>query len=466
MTFWAATSSRHPALYDERAALALSYEELQRALQMLAELLGKRTTKRLGFVLCNNSAGTLVAYLAALQIGDAVCLTATTLSPSGLSQLLTAYQPDWIVSPLDQRAEALSIDYERLEGPHGTAVFKRRLGAESEAIHPELALMLPTSGTTGSPKMVRLSYRALQSNAAAIAEYLALSSAERPILALPMHYSYGLSVVNSHLLAGATVLLSSSSVTSRAFWDLAAAKSATSLAGVPYTYEMLFRTGLRTLAPSSLKTATVAGGRLRANLVKHFADELRERAGRFFVMYGQTEATARISYVSPDRLYDKLGSIGVPIPGGALELSESGELVYRGANVMLGYAECRADLTLGDDLHGVLATGDLGTKDAEGYYYVTGRIKRFSKILGLRISLDDVELLLAGELSCGAACAASDEQLSIVLDDEKQVTRARELVAATYRLHPSVIRVSSTAELPRTANGKTDYAALTAMVAQ
>lgn len=284
------------------------------------------------------------------------------------------------------------------------------------------------------------------------------------MLALPMQYSYGLSVINSHLRVGATVLLGAPALTTREFWQLAATHAATSLAGVPYTYEMLRRLDVRALAPESLRVFTQAGGRLKPELVEHFAELARARAGRFYVMYGQTEATARISYVPPDRLSQKLGSIGVPIPGGELDLRENGELVYRGPNVMLGYAERRSDLARGDELLGVLHTGDLAKRDADGYYYLTGRMKRISKLFGLRLNLDDIDALLASDLPCSAACVGSDTELTIAVEDQSQLSRARELVTQTYRLHPSVVRSSFVAALPRTPAGKVDYAQLSALV--
>lgn len=460
MPFWTLSSSRHGAIIGERT---LSYRELRDRAGAYAELLGRRSSKRLGFVLCDNSPGAVVAYLAALQIEDAVCLLAASLEPALLSRLIAAYRPEWLVAP---DAQSLTVDYARSKGALGMTVYTAAESSEFPAIHPDLALLLSTSGTTGSAKMVRLSYRALAANAAAIAQYLELSSSARPITVLPIQYSYGLSVVNSHLHAEASLVLNSAPVTTRAFWDTAKAQQATSMAGVPYSYESLQRMDLNALAPTSMKVFTQAGGRLRPQLVSHFADLASARAGQFFVMYGQTEATARISYVPPSRLSDKLESIGIAIPGGELDVSPAGELVYRGANVMLGYADARSDLALGDTLQGVLNTGDLAKRDADGFYYLTGRMKRFSKLLGLRINLDDVDALLAAELACAAACTGSDTALDIAVEDHTQLARARDVVVRTYRLHASVVKVSHVAALPRTPHGKVDYAALEALVAR
>jgi len=225
-------------------------------------------------------------------------------------------------------------------------------------------LLLTTSGSTGSPKLVRLSAKNLQSNAAAIAEYLGLTREERAITVLPMNYTYGLSVINSHLHSGARILLTNAPVIQKPFWEFFHLQEATSLVGVPYTYAMYHRMGLFKMELPSLRYMTQAGGKLPAAMVKEFAQWARTRGIRFFVMYGQTEATARMSYLPPDRVIEKTASVGVAIPGGRFsildannrEITQSGvdgELVYRGPNVSLGYAESRADLEKEDENNGL-----------------------------------------------------------------------------------------------------------------
>ena len=188
-----------------------------------------------------------------------------------------------------------------------------------------------------------------------------------------MHYSYGLSVLNSHLVAGGTVVLTPHSFMRPEFWRDADQERATSFAGVPYMYETLHRLRFDPARHPTLRTFTQAGGALRRDLIAHFHGRVTEAGARLVVMYGQTEATARISYVPPERLGEKIGSIGIPIPGGTLRLErveglETGasELVYEGENVMLGYAESLADLGLGDVQQGVLRTGDLGDRRRRG----------------------------------------------------------------------------------------------------
>ncbi len=310
--------------------------------------------KSLVVLVTQNSYECLVAYLAALSAGHALLLADAATNRDLLNGLICTYAPDLILSPFEIAAPGYSsFQYSGLR-----ALLTQHVHETN--IHESLALLLNTSGSTGSPKLVRLSHGNLQANAASIRQYLQLTSAERPITSLPMSYSYGLSVINSHLLAEGTLVLTDHGVLRREFWDSIDRYQCTSFAGVPYTYQMLLQTGLLLKRGTPLRTLTQAGGALAPEYVRQMYELALQRGFRFFVMYGQTEATARIAYVPFERLGEKVGSIGTTIPGGSLELDPAtGELVYTGPNVMMGYAESREDLARGDHLQGILRTGDL-----------------------------------------------------------------------------------------------------------
>jgi acyl-CoA synthetase (AMP-forming)/AMP-acid ligase II len=284
-----------------------------------------------------------------------------------------------------------------------------------------------------------------------------------------MYYSYGLSVLNSHLVAGGTVVLTPHSFLRPEFWRDADAERATSFAGVPYMYETLFRLRFDPARHPTLRTLTQAGGALRRELIAHFHARATASGARLVVMYGQTEATARISYVPPDRLADKIGAIGVPIPGGRLRLealdrgdAPGAELIYEGDNVMMGYAESPADLALGDVQRGVLRTGDLGTVDDEGFFSVVGRLKRFAKLFGRRVSLEDVEREVESAFPVRAIATETGEGLRVCATEEPAVGDDA-LVAHLARflaVPPAAILVRRVAELPLTATGKKDYKAI------
>ena len=421
----------------------------------------KPSGKSLTMLLAQNRYESLVEYLAALNSGDALVLVDATLNRDLLLRLIETYRPDRICGSSTSAENAFPGYHERQPEDAGTKVWETEK-PEATAIHQSLALLLNTSGSTGSPKLVRLSGENLQANAASIASYLSLTEKERPITSLPMAYSYGLSVINSHLLAGATLVLSEHGVLRREFWDSVDKYGCTSIAGVPYTYQMLLQTGLLKKRGATLRTVTQAGGALTEPYVRQMHELAKERGFKFFVMYGQTEATARISYLPFKNLAAKVGSIGVAIPGGTLRVdAETSELVYSGPNVMLGYAESRDDLSKGDELHGVLNTGDLARQDADGFFYVTGRMKRFLKMFGKRFNLDEVEQIVQRHFGFPTACFGRDDLLMLAIEAGNENSDAViAMLTETFGVPKNAVRVQAVGELPRTVRGKIDYQAL------
>ncbi len=330
-----------------------------------------------------------------------------------------------------------------------------RFRTTTGGVHPDLALLLTTSGSTGNPKLVRLSAAAVRANAEQIVEVLGITADDVAITTLPLFYSYGMSVLNSHLLAGATVVLERTGIMQRTFWTAAAEHGVTSMAFVPYQYEMLRRLRFDPAKYPALRNLTQAGGRLRADLVTDFAQRMATVGGRLFVMYGQTEAAPRMATLPPDRLADRLGSVGRALPGGSFAI-EDDEVVYRGPNVMMGYAESAADLARGDEMGGVLRTGDLGRLDDEGFLFLTGRTKRMGKVFGVRINLDDVEK------NFPVAAVAGDDKLHVfaegVSDDEARGLRTK--ITEWLGTHHTGVVVRSVDGLPLLPNGKIDYRAL------
>ncbi len=334
-------------------------------------------------------------------------------------------------------------------------------------VHPDLALLLSTSGTTGSAKLVRLSHDNVRSNALAIGDYLRLTADEVALSTLPLHYSYGLSVLTSHLAAGATVVLDETSVTCGALWERAARAGVTSFAGVPHTYDLIESSGCLDRLPATLRYATVAGGRMSPERVVAWA----ARVPSLVVMYGQTEATARMAWLPPHLAGDRPGTIGVPIPGGTLRVDPVdavdpgpdgvGELVYEGPNVMLGYATTPADLARGRDLH-ELRTGDLGVQDEDGLFRVVGRLARFAKVKGLRVDLDDVEHRLGAN---GVTARVLEHQDGLAVLVRSGAAPARDRVLAGLGLPPHAVRVVPVDDLPVGSTGKRDDAPLRTLLA-
>ncbi len=415
-----------PALID--ASGTLSHGELADAVAETAEALAAPRT--LAVVKAARDRASVTAYLGAMAVGHVVLLT----DPDGPSDEVT-----------DRFVPGLSFD--------GATWEHRDLAAPD--LHPDLALLLSTSGTTGSPKLVRLSHDNLRSNAEAIAQYLGITAADRALATLPLHYCYGLSVLNSHLVAGAAVVLTDNSVVDPCTWKLAGRAGVTSFAGVPHTFSLLERGSLDRL-PHTLRLVTQAGGRLPAPDVRRWAAMGEERGFDFIVMYGQTEATARMAWLRPELASSRPDAIGEPIPGGSFRL-DGDELVYSGPNVMLGYAASRHDLSLGrtiDELH----TGDLARRAPDGLWEITGRRSRFAKPFGLRVDLERLEQTLTddGITACCMALERDGAELLGCLVQGDHPEHATTLLAAHTGLPPGAIRSVGTDAIPRTSSGKVD----------
>lgn len=458
MYFWDLQNKSDQIAIIDKQVGELTYKDLHENVQTVKNILPSSNQKQLGMILCQNKVSSIIAYLAALQNQDAVILLDEKLDEALLLNIINTYKPDWIVSADRQFHILNDYSYSNKNFYH---IWEITNDEKTVAIHPELALLLSTSGTTGSAKFVRLSYRNLQANAQSIVDYLPITTNERAITTLPMHYSYGLSVINSHLLARGTLLLTNDSIMSKEFWSFFHDHKATSFSGVPYTYQILQRLRFEKMDLPSLRYFTQAGGRLAPQLVEYFAKSAHEKGVQFFVMYGQTEATARISFVPPDRICEKTDSIGISIPNGKLSVDpDTSELLYEGPNVMMGYAECRDDLAKGNELNGLLHTGDIGSVDEEGFFYITGRMKRFIKLFGLRLNLDDVEKWIEQHQGIVSACIGNDERLQVFLENDNNIDQVKQELLKVYKLHPSVLQVKMLPKLPRLENGKINYTEL------
>jgi acyl-CoA synthetase (AMP-forming)/AMP-acid ligase II len=428
--------------------IAVITETRQVTYRALADLVSDAATtlgpgRRLVLLEASNDLTTLVHYLGALAGGHV-----SVPVPAGGDHraIMQTYSPDTV-------ADSAGIHHQRSHSAH--------------RLHDELALLMSTSGSTGSPKLVRLSSANLISNATAIAEYLGIGETDRAATTLPMSYCYGLSVVNSHLLRGAGLILTDRSVVEDEFWELFNRHRATTFSGVPHTFELLDRIGFNTMDLPHLRYVTQAGGRMEPEQVRRFATLGQRRGWQLFVMYGATEATARMAFLPPEFAMSHPEAIGRAIPGGSLSIRSgdawpdgTGELVYRGANVMLGYASRPEDLALGttvEELH----TGDIARCGRDGLYEIIGRSNRFVKLFGLRIDLDRLQSALA-ERGVTALCTESGDTLCVAAEKASKAMptagEVQRLTATVAGVPAGAVRAAIVAELPRLVSGKPDYA--------
>lgn len=412
------------------------------------------SARSLIFIITSNSYSSLVYYLACLRGNHPFLLFDEKVDFSLLSSLQELYQPNLLIK------EGLVEVYSKVE----------------HYFHKDLAMLMSTSGSTGSPKLVRLSKLNLSSNTNSISDYLEIVQDDTAITTLPMSYSYGLSVINTHLSRGASVILNNYGILTKEFWAAVVEYQVSTFSGVPFIFQTIRKLKYQRFPTSSIRYLTQAGGKLDNETLNYFSNECDKLKQKFFVMYGQTEASPRISFLPPEMLKNKIGSIGIPIPYGKLQIQDSegetitktfcqGELVYQGPNVMMGYAEKPKDFSLGDISNGILYTGDLGYFDEDGYFFLTGRAKRFIKMFGSRISLDSIDSWLASQ-GLSVVSIGKDDLLILCVDNEflQSTDLLKEKVSNKYKINANSILIHVLQFIPRNNGGKVDFAKLASLV--
>ena len=416
------------------------------------------------FCLCENSAGSLVGYLALENNGQVPLLLSAGLNGELRDNLAALYLPGYFWAPERLRTEI-----------GGEAIFAAcdyvllRTGNDAYPLHKDLSLLLTTSGSTGSPKLVRHKYGNLEANAVNVAKAFAWRPEEVGICDLPMNYTMGLNVINSHLAAGAAVLLVKANLMDPIFWEFIRENGGTSFCGVPYSYEIMRRIGFDRMDLPKLTTLAEGGGKLTDKMFLWLANYCKNSGKRFCATFGTSETSARMAFLDPTLATEKVGSIGKAIPQGELFLLDEqaqedgsmvGELGYRGPNVTMGYAICRDDLQEGDVFCGEYHTGDIARRDKDGFYYIVGRKKRFLKLFGLRVSLDETEQLLKTRFGSDFVCTGNDKQMNIFTTDGSVQEQIVPFISGKTNLHNSAFRVRVVAEIPRNSFGKVKYADL------
>ncbi len=430
-------------------------------------LLDKVESRSLLFIICKNCYESACVYIGALRKGVVPVLINSGIEEELFQNLLNLYKPSYLCAPMDWEKAGLQ-DQAITQG--GNYVLHKTTYDKDYVLSDDLALLLTTSGSTGSPKLVRQSYTNIITNANAIAEYLSIDREDRAITTMPMSYTYGLSIINSHLLQGACIIMNEYTVMNKEFWALMKEAQATTFGGVPYIYEMLKKLRFGSMDLPALKYITQAGGKLSKNMAEEFNQICEDKEIKLIIMYGQTEATARMSYLPWEYAKEKAGSMGIAIPGGEFLLMDEkdelitkpdqvGELIFKGPNVTLGYAKSCYDLNNQDENQGILHTGDMAKRDKDGFYYIVGRKKRFLKLFGNRVNLDEVEELLKKQ-NFECVCAGVDDQLKIYCTQKIEPKEITSFLSRATGIHSSAFQVSFIEKIPRNEAGKILYSEL------
>lgn len=427
---------------------SLTFEETRKEAEKFSVGLGPSV----GIICAKNSPSSVIAYFGFLSAGIVPMFVDPQISETALKQIIEGYKARYVALGKGTRLSGFRIVRERGE----LSLLEARESSEPE-IHPELLLLQLTSGSTGSPKAVRISRDNVQQVSGAIARYMEMVPHRRFFTHLPFHYVYGLSIVNLAASVGASLFFTEHSFLKRNFWDSGRNNLVTDFSGVPFHYEALDRLNARADFFEGFECFTQAGGRLHSKLVDKYFQLFQNMGIDFFVMYGQAEASPRMSFLGPSHPGKAIGSVGRAIDIGRFSIS-SEEIVYHGRNVCLGYASGVEDLALGDVFRGALRTGDLGFLDENGNLHIRGRAKRMVKILGESIYLDEVESILRKYFD-EVAVVGKEDDLVVVSRPENEIT-AEKLRALLPFVRGRYLRVHTVSQLPINSSGKIDYLAL------
>lgn len=420
--------------------------------------IGKRT---LIFVLSQNNNASLLGYIGALSSKVVPLVISATTDKELYDRFVSIYSPEYLWTP---KEFANSTGYEVCFENRDYCLLKT--GLEAPALHQDLSLLLPTSGSTGSPKLVRHSYLNLEANATNVGGIFNIDPSHRTMAILPMHYTMGRSVIDSHLKAGATLLLCGKSLLDKIFWKRLKEEKATSLTGVPYSFEILTKMRFHQMDLPDLQIITQGGGKLSEDLFKLLANYAQEKGKKFIATYGQTECSARMAFLPAEWAMSKTCSIGYAEPNTQLSIIDengvetiegevTGEMVFRGENVTMGYAQCASDLSKGDENHGVMYTGDIAMRDADGCYFIIGRMKRFLKIFGLRIALDEIENLVKNKFeNTDIVCSGTDDILNVYVTNKIMLDEVKDYIVEKTHLFHKNIEMIHIDSIPRNDAGK------------
>lgn len=447
----------------DASANQLTYGDLYDFSEELKLMMPSRS---LLFLLTENNVGG-IAWSIGLMGAKQVPLILNAHTETELfTNLMGIYRPPYVCVPENH---ALVEQYESVGERWGYVLLKT--GNEACPMHDELSHLLPTSGSTGSPKLVRHKYSNIEAAALNISTFFNLSSKDRPLLVLPLYYTMGLSIVFSHLYVGATVLATNQKMTDRAFWQFIKEQKATSFTGVPYSFEILNLMRFFRMDLPDLQLLTQGGGKMPKALNQKFVDYCKTTGKQWIATYGQSEGTARMAWLPAEWAESKMGSIGRAVPNGEMFLVDNdgntitepnvqGEMCYRGKNVTMGYARQREDLLLGDERNGFLKTGDLAYQDEDGCFYIVGRMGRFLKLYGMRIGLDECEQIIKTKFSIECACVGNDEKMTVYITDEKLSSSVKDELVEKTKLVATAFEVKVIAAIPKNEAGKTLYSKL------
>ena len=440
----------------------LSYEQV---FSKTDEIQKKIKIRSLILIVADNSLGSLIAYIFCILNDHVGIIIDSKTNREDILKIFKKYQPNYIFSSKEKNFIFKKICSEEFHF-FDHILMKNKKGKKKE-LNKNLSLLLSTSGSMGAIKFVKLSKKNLKYNSDSIIKYLKINKDDSTITNLPISYSYMLSIINTHLEVGASIVISKHSLIEREFWETFRNNKVTSFNGVPYTYEMLSKIGLRNIKSNSLKYLTHAGGKIEKKELKEIIKFCKKNDLKFFSMYGQTEASPRISYLKSEFSEKKIGSIGKGIPGNKIYLIDKygkkilkpfleGEIVCEGKNIFMGYSNNYKDLKKNNEKNYKLKTGDLGFFDNDKFFYISGRINKIAKIFGNRIDLSALESLMIKK-GFKVACISNNKKIFIFIEKKHNKKNVINTISNITKLNINSFELIKLKHLPRTSNNKISY---------
>lgn len=414
------------------------------------------------FILCENSIGAVLGYLASIDSKIVPLMLSGDIDKEQLDNFIKTYEPRYIWVP---KRMANEFKYSIINEKYDYCLLKTDY--EVYEIYEELSMLLATSGSTGSPKLVRHSYKNLDANAFSVATSFELKEDEVAMISLPINFTQGLSTVTSNLYVGGTILVTTATLMQKEFWNLLKDKKATSFTGVPYSYDILHRLRFTSMDLPHLRIINQGGGRLTDERFNELAKYALKNNKKFIATYGSTETTSRMAFLKPELAINKCGSIGNAMINGRIAIMDDdkpvqkvgdiGEIVYYGSNVTLGYAENKFDLSKSDERQGVYRTGDMAYFDDNNCIFIVGRQKRFLKLFGYRIGLDETERMLKMVYGPEFACVGTDKKMIIYTTYEGKEQEIIKFMQEKTNINAIAFCVRVINEIPKNTTGKTQY---------
>lgn len=417
--------------------------------------------KKLVLIICENKIGIIFYYLTIKLLNSALILIDAKTNNSKIKLIIKKYDPDYVVCH-KKKITFLKKNYSVIDKSLDAFLLKN-LKKNCIKINKNLKILLSTSGSMGSPKLVMLTTSSLKDNTIRISKYLSLTKKSKTITSMPFAYSYMMSVINSHFYVGGSIYVTNKSIIDKRFWKSFIKNNINSFDGVPYMYEIISRFKLEKIFTKKIKFLTQAGGSLGINTKKKIINHCQKNKINFFSMYGQTEASPRISYLDPKLAIKKIGSVGKPLKSYKIKIFDGkgneikkkyqiGRIIFFGKNIFSGYAFEKNDL---NNLKKIkkLDTNDLGYLDKNDFVYITGRDRKLAKIYGNRIDINDLETKMS-EFKYSIICKEFKGKLKIFYEKKYNKQKILNKLTKITNLNSNAFITSYIKKFPRNIYGK------------